>query len=133
MDATFLIQYVNLPFRELRPLIFRVINKQCWLILVICYVLIFLFWFINLGWLISCVFLGVVNHLFGLQLFYSTFYRSVMVYKHCLKLFLSWNVLVDLVESFTGYSSLDWDLWILRRCTAFFWLSESPLKSQVWF
>ena len=39
--------------------------------------------------------------------------------RYCVNLVLSWNVLVSLsivIESFSGYSSLDWHLCSLRVC-----------------
>ena len=40
--------------------------------------------------------------------------------RYCVKLFLSWNILVSpsvVIESFDGYSSLGWHLCSLRVCT----------------
>jgi hypothetical protein len=41
------------------------------------------------------------------------------VERYCVNLFLSWNILVSpymVIESFAGYSSLDWHLCSFRVC-----------------
>ena len=48
--------------------------------------------------------------------------KAGLVDRYCLNLVLSWNILVSpsmLIESFAGYSSLDWHLCSLRVCMTF--------------
>jgi hypothetical protein len=84
-------------------------------------VCVFMFMFVSLffagiGLLISCVFLDVVLlYLLCWSFPSSVLCRAGFVDKYCLNLVLSWNSLCSpsmMIESFSGYGSLGWHLWV---------------------
>ena len=54
-----------------------------------------------------------------LEFSYIILCRARLVERYCVNLVLSWNIFVSssmVIESFAGYSSLDWHLCSLRVC-----------------